>query len=327
MRSIGALYRKRWLRHVLWAAILLLAAVSVLPEFLPGIWWIDNFSHFPPQYLATALILAVLSLGIPKFRVVAILILTLTAIWNVRALYPFYSGEAQRSHTKGDSFRLASINLLNGNRDFERVRSYIQDVDPDVLVLLEYTPYWHEEMEVLSRAYPYGERHPQPGSFGIALLSRFPLEAQLERLTPDGEVSLTGVFQYRGESVSIIATHPQPPMDADRFDRRNRQLQALGRRIRSMDGPLIVAGDLNTSSFSPHFKEFVGGKLMDTRQGFGIQLSWPSFAQPLMTTLDQCLISAELKAEDRVTGPGIGSDHLPIWVDISLRPADSALGE
>ena len=318
MSSIGALYRKRWLRNVLWAAILLLAGVSVLPGFLPGIWWMDNFSHFPPQFLVTALVLEVLSIGIPKRRGLAILILTFTAVWNVRALYPFYAGGAQRSPAKEDSFRLASINLLNGNHEYGRVSEYIQETNPDILVLMEYTPYWHKELAYLQREYPYGERHPQPGSFGMALLSRFPLEAQLERLTPDGEVSLSGVIQYNGEAVSIIATHPQPPMDADRFRRRNAQLEALGRRIRSTDGPLILAGDLNTSSFSPHFKEFVGGKLKDTRHGFGIQLSWPSFAKPLMTTLDHCLISRELEAVDRVTGPGIGSDHLPIWVDLTV---------
>jgi endonuclease/exonuclease/phosphatase (EEP) superfamily protein YafD len=92
--------------------------------------------------------------------------------------------------------------------------------------------------------------------------------------------------------------------------------------LRNLPGPKICVGDLNITPWSPYYRSFVERtKLVNVRNGFGLLPSWPTFLffKCLMLPLDHCLVSDDIRVADAQTGEPIGSDHLPLIVEIELE--------
>jgi endonuclease/exonuclease/phosphatase (EEP) superfamily protein YafD len=100
---------------------------------------------------------------------------------------------------------------------------------------------------------------------------------------------------------------------------RNDQLQALGEWAAEQTGPLLIAGDLNTTSWSPAWKRLTEpAGLADTRQGHGPQSTWPGFSKLFYVPLDHVLVR-DLGVTGRRVLPDIGSDHRPVVVDLVVE--------
>ena len=71
--------------------------------------------------------------------------------------------------------------------------------------------------------------------------------------------------------------------------------------------------------FSPVYRSWIHGlDIKNSRAGFGPLGSWPTFVPFLRLPLDQCLVSPAVEVVDCRLGPKIGSDHLPLIVDLRL---------
>ncbi|MEO0585850.1 MAG: hypothetical protein AAF135_26810, partial [Bacteroidota bacterium] len=62
--------------------------------------------------------------------------------FNLFQVLPVYIG--QQKQTVGPTYSLISLNLEKANPEPEKVLPYLQEQNPDVLVLLEYTSLWHD---------------------------------------------------------------------------------------------------------------------------------------------------------------------------------------
>jgi endonuclease/exonuclease/phosphatase (EEP) superfamily protein YafD len=84
--------------------------------------------------------------------------------------------------------------------------------------------------------------------------------------------------------------------------------------------PVIVAGDFNATPFSPIFRKVIKiSGLKDSREGFGWQPSWPTYVPLLWLPIDHILVSSEIQVHNRATGSFIGSDHYPVFADLSIN--------
>jgi endonuclease/exonuclease/phosphatase (EEP) superfamily protein YafD len=87
----------------------------------------------------------------------------------------------------------------------------------------------------------------------------------------------------------------------------------------SLEGGVIFCGDLNMTSWSPAFKHYQAqGELDDTRGGYGVQPTWPTWMPLLLVPLDHIWVSKEIRVHNREIGPRVGSDHRPVMLDFSL---------
>ena len=154
------------------------------------------------------------------------------------------------------------------------------------------------------------------------LVSRVPLDEVQIREFGEAEVpSIVATLEWSGERLTLIGTHPLNPGSIDGWRQRNDQFQALAEFCRATTGPVILTGDLNSTSWSAHFGTLLDGtRLRDSRGGFGVQVSWPSWPVLLRIPIDHCLVSPEWAVRDRVIGPSTGSDHYPLVVDLVLDP-------
>jgi endonuclease/exonuclease/phosphatase (EEP) superfamily protein YafD len=80
-----------------------------------------------------------------------------------------------------------------------------------------------------------------------------------------------------------------------------------------------VLGDLNATPWSYYFQRLVRESgLTDSSKGRGIHATWPAGLFPLRIPIDHCLLSPEIGVINKMTGNNVGSDHLPVVVDLQL---------
>ena len=211
--------------------------------------------------------------------------------------------------------------MLSSNRKFEDVARYISEKSPDIIVLQEFTNSWQSMLEPKLHEYNYRFTIPQEDNFGIAVYSRINIsEFKPLMIGNAGFPSIRADFILENTKVSLVTTHPFPPIGDGNFKQRNIQLAELGNLVAELENEVIVIGDLNTSSFSSHFKKLIDdSQLVDSREGFGLLMTWPTWFAPARTTLDHCLVSRGISVQSRAVGGDIGSDHLPIFVEIKVN--------
>jgi endonuclease/exonuclease/phosphatase (EEP) superfamily protein YafD len=145
-------------------------------------------------------------------------------------------------------------------------------------------------------------------------------EPQIQFVGQSPSPVVTAAVLLDDKRLSIVGAHPDPPHNFDAVLQRNDQLKKLAELIITMPTPLVLAGDLNTSSFNPVYKRLVEDTgLRDSRRGFGVQASWPTSWALMRTTIDHVLISPRVRVIDRRVGPYIGSDHFPVVIDLLVK--------
>ena len=187
------------------------------------------------------------------------------------------------------------------------------------MVLQEVTRRWMWAMEGLAAEYPHQLTGPREDNVAIAIFSRLPLARRdLHELGVAGLPTLTATVLVDEQPVALLVTHPKPPVERRQFLLRNDQLQEVGALARALPRPLVVVGDLNTTMWSPWYRDFCGpNELTNARDGFGILPSWPvPYPAVARLPIDHCLVSPGITVTGCRLGPAIGSDHLPLIVDL-----------
>lgn len=276
-------------------------------------------THFKLQYFACALIFGVVFGARRAWRRCAIaglcLLLSGSSLigWYVK---PSVKGD----DTPNKPLRLLLANVLYDNDRYQAVLELVRRENPDLIFFQEFTGSWERETRELRGAYPFGLIETRNGAGGIAALSRLPLRK--------AEVVDTG--NYLGptlqlellvseRTLTIVSAHPPPP-NASGFDGRNRQLQRLAELMRTLPEPKVLIGDLNATVWSPYLKDFTAQSgLRNARQGFGLVPTWPMiwYLWPMQIGIDQCFVSQNLQVLRLRAGHDVGSDHLPLLVDLA----------
>jgi endonuclease/exonuclease/phosphatase (EEP) superfamily protein YafD len=280
-------------------------------------WFFDLFSHFRVQYLQLCLIPFIVALWQRRNKLAIGLVLLVCL--NYTFVLPLYFGKP--GPAKSNTIRAMLMNILAENGNTDQVLSAIKMADPDLLLLEEVTPQWAQELEVLNTTYRHRIAKPQNGCFGMMLLSKVPLEhGEIVEIGTSGVPSIIAEAHFPQGVISVLGTHPLPPIGAAYSNQRNSQLAALPNFVKQQKYPVLLIGDLNTTPWSSYFQtlEKESG-LKNSMQGFGHQPSWPSGNAFLRIPLDHILHDEEITIHNRMVGPKVGSDHLPVIVDFSIR--------
>ncbi len=285
-------------------------------------WRADLLTHFPAPALVVTLLAAAV-LATRRQTVLASGLILLALVQTV----PLIRYEGSNPVPSGSArLRILTVNVLETNGKHDAVARLIERERPDVVGLIEVTTEWLDGLERagVRKEYPYRRELPNPGGIGMALWFRHePRQIVTISVGPGGNPALRGTFDFAGREHQLWLVHPPNPLQAAGRYRCNRELAALARQIRDAGGSQVVIGDLNRTDGSPYFHDFLRTTgLRDSRLGFGTQPTWPSWS-PYRIAIDHAFLSADLAVANRRTGPDIGSDHLPVLLDVSTASRDA----
>ncbi|MCW1914274.1 endonuclease/exonuclease/phosphatase family protein [Luteolibacter sp. GHJ8] len=285
-----------------------------------GIWssQIERMSHFRLWWIGLLLLLT-LGFARDKRRLTSLLAL-IAAVMATRPLLPYWtpSPAVAAGSSKGLSFKVTAWNLLWENPDKSDALAWLQTGNEDVLLLTECTSEWMKFLEPLERTYPHRIHSRRDGAEGMWLLSRHPLDQPDPEGLAKNKPWISVIIHTPLGPVRFVGMHPRTPRSGPRFLERNEQYDRIASVSAMSPLPVIVAGDLNCTPFSPWFGRFLErGKLEDTALGRGLQGTWSSSG--IRLPIDHILASPDWLGEQRQVHPDrMGSDHHPVIAVLSM---------
>ncbi len=226
------------------------------------------------------------------------------------------------------TLRVATFNMYAANERYEAELKNIKEIDPDILLVTEYTGAWAREMKELETIYRYHILEPRNHGFGIALLSKFPLEDTetilLGKKKKVSDIPLLRATAIIGDQrLRLIGLHTLSPSpeNSRRVATRNEQIIQAASYVDPSGPPTLLLGDLNCVPWSSFMKPLYRAGLRDTRRGFGYQATWHRLMKPLRIPIDHVFVSDEIHVHDRWVGHSSGSDHFPVVTIISIGGA------
>ena len=242
---------------------------------------------------------------------------------NASFLVPWYlSGEHPSAAGAGGKvpLKIVHANVHSSNTQYDRLVDFIDDEDPDFILLQEVNADWVAGTAGLRVNYPYAYTEPRDGNFGIAAFSKSPLDSISHIDSPPlGYPTIIAKLTVHDEPLTIISTHPNIPVGRYSYTSRNEQLESITALVNRTSGKVILTGDFNASIWDSNFLRLQNEtQLKNVRQGFGVLPTWPTFMPFAMIPIDHMLVSREIDVLDAEVGRRIGSDHLPLVVTLSL---------
>ena len=307
------------------AGVLLCAAT--IAGFLARYWWcFELASHFR-LHLALGLAGAAATLATGHRGRMALLCAVCAAANGMLVLRVFLPAEPVEAHAK-TTLRLVSLNVHTENEQRGLVLRFLQNANTDVILVMEVNAAWMQALQPLRTNYSEIVAEPREDNFGIALFSRLPLtNSEVIELSEAGVPSIAATIFVDKRTVFLLGTHPLPPGSAENARLRNEQLHEIAALVHTQSVPAIVLGDLNCTPWSPHFVDLISNSgLKNASPRRGLYGSWPAWLPWARLPLDHGLVSPTIRVIDKRVGPFVGSDHLPLILDVHVpaeNPADA----
>jgi endonuclease/exonuclease/phosphatase (EEP) superfamily protein YafD len=320
------------------AALLFLGSLTVLLTVLPlwmtERWWVRvcEFPRFQIAVVATVVLAALATTGSaelwwnPPLGIALALAIAWQASWVWRYLPGARKQVRRSSRERGHpaSLALFTANVLQDNRDMERLAAILAATDPDVILAVETDAGWCERLcAALAQTYPHQVMRAQSNTYGMALLSRPPLIApELRCLVEDGVPSIrSGIALRSGDVIDLHCVHPRPPRPGEDTGNRDAELVLVAREVKARGRPAVVMGDLNDVAWSRTslMLQRIGG-LLDPRRGRGFFNTYPARWPGLRWPLDYIFHTAHFRLVSMQVLGRFGSDHLPLLAVLSYEP-------
>jgi endonuclease/exonuclease/phosphatase (EEP) superfamily protein YafD len=299
-------------------AALLVTAASFLAR---ASWLLELLTHFRLQLALGSTVLLVCALA--RRRLVTVALAAIAAAANAAPLMPYMLAGPASAEASAGSLRIMAANVHYRNSGYAALLEEVRRQDPDVLGLMEVDQAWLDGLSALDAKYRWQVLEPQEGPYGLALYSRLPFRLLPESpYTEDGLQTAIALELAVGESpVTLVLTHVRPPTSPGKAALRNAQFAGLARRLaEDPNEAKVLLGDLNTTPWSPYYRQLASATDMhNAALGRGYKPTWPAGFSLLKIPIDHCLVSDALRVGSFQTGTDVGSDHLPIIVDLAFR--------
>ncbi|MGB5944299.1 MAG: endonuclease/exonuclease/phosphatase family protein [Leeuwenhoekiella sp.] len=250
-------------------------------------------------------------------------------IYQLAIIIPYTSLTAplQRKPGKLDNHRrlkLLTSNVLQYNDQYHKLLNLINERDPDLVLVMESNLDWEKALAKIEDDYPYTVKEPLDNLYGMHLYSKHKLSnTEVNYLVEDDVPSIYTKVHYRqGAPLNLFCVHPAPPSPTENETSKERdaELLLIGKKVREIDSPVIVCGDLNDvvwSRISRLFAKMTG--LMDPRMGRGLYPTFSADHWYLRFPLDHLFHSKDIYVEEMDRLPHIGSDHYPMFFSLWLE--------
>ena len=244
------------------------------------------------------------------------------------------------------SFKVLTYNIHSGcdaqkNHNFEAIIDVLSASGADVIGINEVDRYWdsrsnwQDQVEILSNRLkmeafyapamilPPKDGRKQKREYGNALFTRFPIIEKTKHamymhddptITYDGTCDtesrslLQANLNLRGSELWVLVTHLTV---YDQKDRLN-QVKKLGKIIKSLEGALILMGDLNATADSEELS-ILTKCLDDPSEGRGFVTYYPENPRQI-----DFILTRNLECKNIEVIKSDASDHYPVVADLTF---------
>ncbi|RMG07502.1 MAG: hypothetical protein D6728_16620 [Cyanobacteria bacterium J055] len=301
--------------------------------FLGKLWWgFELLDHLRLQYVWVLVLVLVMNAFV-RHRWVWVLGIPLGL--NLALILPlFWHPISIKNLPTENTLRILHVNLDRDNSQFHRAIDYIRSQDVDIVFLQEVTPTGFDRLKSDLSQYRVILSRPQTNSQGVAMLVPATPSGAIELLNPPEIIHLpdrserpliTATIRWQGREVKVLSLHTTRPRNAGTSQFQQREFDEVARWSRQQQDngyPVIILGDFNNTPWSGRSRQFLrSGNLIDSQRGFGLQPTWMAgLPFPLQISIDRCVYSRQIGTVNRKIGSAIGSDHSPLWVELTQIP-------
>jgi len=306
------------------------------------IWWLALINAFVPWLFVPLLLFIPFALWDRRARS---WLLLLPPVLLFLVLYGglFIPSSARAQAAGAETLRVMSFNLYNYSIN-EKTAQVIRDNDwPDIVALQELSPYMANLIiRLMGDRYPYRVLDARSDHRGMGIFSRFPLQPVKPTFLfdPASEIQIVNVHTDKA-TFTFYNVHPHSTnvfvlmqrslaMDkivAKGYAERLNFAQALVKDIQTRAGPVIVAGDFNSTDQSDVYATLTP-LLNDAHRavgwGFGHTFPayanrWPNIPTPArLVRIDMIFYSTDFRAlASGVSATHGESDHLPVHATLA----------
>lgn len=278
----------------------------------------DIWNHFTPIWLIVGIVSFLIAAPM-RMKATASLAVFIVMIGVIR-FAPYYLPALPAANaTPDETLRIAIMNVNYENKNYGAIIQQIEEWNyPDIVVFPEIKDRLVENLTELEDDYPQRVRTAiGRGGYGIAVYTKLPMETiPFEADWPVLEHRMIrATLNQNGTSFTLISVHPRSVHTPARSEHIP-QLRAIAEIVEETKGPLILAGDFNTTPWSPNLKGVIrADDLVDVRWGHGFQPTWPNRFSFL--PIDGCYVSRHYVVNKVTRGGQIGSDHLPLLIEVA----------
>jgi vancomycin resistance protein VanJ len=327
------------LGFAVWGFLFAILCAAVLLHVFADRWWLGTVLAFSPRWMVAWPLGVLLPFVIVWRRrllwpIAATVVVIFWPImgWETPSLLPTAEGVAD--------FRILTCNVGGGHVEAWQFPLLITRYSPDVMLLQECPGEFAID-------WPAGWTETRAGSLVVA--SRMPLKqlfAAENHYPPSQWPPVNGLVcevESSAGKFSICNLHLRSPREGlatvadrwvlvnpsrrkaveDEIEYRDAESRDLRARLKSIESPLIVAGDFNmpceSAIYRRHWGDFANGF---SERGWGFGYSKATWIGPISfgTRIDHVLSSQRWAVERCWVATEIGSDHLPVIADLRLLP-------
>lgn len=301
-------------------------AIASLLSFAGSFWWIfELLEHFRPQY-CLILILAIIVGGISHKPWCFIWFLPLAL--NLALILPLFFTSDQVNSSPNNTLKILHANLDHDNPNTTPAIEYLKSQNANLLLLQEVTSKWLTALESMPQ-YRVVKSLPLENSQGWAMLLPVKTSSTFEIVSTkiiklpaySNRPLLEIIIRWNNQEVAILSFSAARPNKSNfQAIEFNELAQWSQRQQKANKREVIVIGDFNSTPWSSRFRKFAhDSNLYNSQRGFGFQPTWNAGFPPLlMVAIDHCLHTQSIKTINRNIGSNLGSDHLPLVVELSL---------
>ncbi|MEN8233378.1 MAG: endonuclease/exonuclease/phosphatase family protein [Actinomycetota bacterium] len=298
-----------------------IATLATIAGFFGGRWW--GFDGVADWRLSLFVLLTVTSIiyGL-VFRRALSAVFLLAAVVNAVLLAPMWLS-TQADVSSSDRIRLATFDA-GGPGDYRRATiEWIDGEEADVAVIFNTDGWWVDTLSITGAPYTIIGQPDDERTIGTLVLARSGTSVSMTPTVEGTDVTLRVV--NGSQTLTVIGLAEHRPDSSGEADRRLERFASVNAAAIAADGPIVVAGNLNTSRWSNAFAQLSEG-LVNSENGFGYAATWPPLTWPIVGSyvglpLDHALYAGDITVPRRKVGPDLGAERLPLVFDVA--PADA----
>ncbi|MFV9671591.1 MAG: endonuclease/exonuclease/phosphatase family protein [Acidimicrobiia bacterium] len=295
-----------------------LATLGTALGFFGASWWgFDRLADLRFPFLVILVVTAVVY-GFVFRRALSALFL-LAAVVNAVLLAPLWLSP-QDGVASNDRIRVVSLDTGETSENRRAVIDWISQEEADIALLHRTSGDWATTLDDSDAPYRIVAVQIADEATGTpVILVRNNATASALPPAPGSDFTVRVVNET--STVTLIGLSVRNPSSSSSADDRIERFTAVNEAALSMEGPIVVAGNLEASRWSHAFKLLSEG-MTNSEDGFGYAATWPPFDWPIVGNytglpIDHAVYTGEITVPYRRVGPALGPSHRPLLFDIS----------